>query len=187
MSTHLLHLKPDENHHDALVASPAAICHHVSLAPPAAQSRMMLIITDDDDRRYASLTSPVAVATRIIIAAPHKKDIPDNEGENNDDDHVSSEPIPTAVNKHVLIPASFGNSHHDNHASFASSLFISATIEVEKRDDDEHRDDNLVATLPVRLPLGEGVGGLLPELNVLVSVEVALVVMDVVVRLVKWP
>ena len=29
----------------------------------------------------------------------------------------------------------------------------------EKRDDDDHPDDDLVATLPVRLPFGEGRGG----------------------------
>ena len=63
----------------------------------------MIIITDDDDCRYAS-----AVATGIIIPALHKKDIPYDDGESDDDDHVSSEPIPTAVNKHVLIRASFG-------------------------------------------------------------------------------
>ena len=35
----------------------------------------MIIITDDDD---ASLASPVAVATRKIITAPHKTDILDD-------------------------------------------------------------------------------------------------------------
>ena len=111
--------------------------HPAARSPPRdlRSLRMMIIIADDDDRRYASLASPVAVATRIIITAPHKKDILDDDGENDDDDYVSSEPIPTAVNEHVLSRASFGSSHHDSHvhASFASSLFISATIEVEKK------------------------------------------------------
>ena len=29
----------------------------------------------------------------------------------------------------------------------------------KKRDDDDHHDGDLVATLPVRFPVGEGVGG----------------------------
>ena len=37
---------------------------------------------------------------------------------------------------------------------------IGATIEVEKkRDADDHHDDDLVSTLPVRILLGEEVGG----------------------------
>ena len=38
-----------------------------------------------------------------------KKDILHDDGENDADDHVSSEPIPSAVNKRMLIRASFGS------------------------------------------------------------------------------
>ena len=75
MSTHLLHFKPDDNHHDTSPASPAVI---------------------------------------MII-----------------------------MSTHLL------------HLACSSLLQLLS----EKRDDAEHRDDDLVATLPVRLAFGEGVGG----------------------------
>ena len=37
-----------------------------------------------------------------------KKDILDDDGEKDDDNHVSMEPIPSAVHEHMLIQASFG-------------------------------------------------------------------------------